>query len=89
MAENKYGVGPALESFPVVAKEQFNVPSAPQKPVASNFNSSCINIKWEKPVSDGGSPIIGYVVQYKENNSTHWRTEKKYILLFYICDVYY
>lgn len=29
-------------------------------------------MSWEKPVNDGGSPIIGYSIERKERNSLLW-----------------
>lgn len=38
-------------------------PSAPQNVTCENATSSTMDISWTKPLFDGGSPIMGYVVE--------------------------
>lgn len=48
------------------------VPDCPQKVVASNVFATTATISWEKPKSDGGSPVTGYMVERCTNNSDRW-----------------
>ena len=36
-----------------------------------------ITISWHEPLSDGGSPILGYHVERKERNGILWQTVSK------------
>ncbi|CAG9858182.1 unnamed protein product [Phyllotreta striolata] len=31
-----------------------------------------VTIRWSKPISDGGSPISGYLVEHRRSGSPHW-----------------
>ena len=42
------------------------VPSAPLDLVATAFNQTRIDLTWNVPASDGGSPITGYKVEYSD-----------------------
>lgn len=35
------------------------------------------DLKWEKPENDGGAPITGYVIEYKEKFGKDWVTGKE------------
>ena len=37
------------------------------------LNKSFIDLTWNKPLNDGGSPIEGYTIQYKVKGTTSWR----------------
>merc|ERR1739838_181433 len=71
-AANETGMGPYLQSLPVVANHQTTVPTAPGKPeqVRTHFNS--ITIKYTTPSNDGGSKIIGYHVERLKNKGSRW-----------------
>lgn len=50
-------------------------PSNPGKPIqVAPFNNSAetLAIKWERPFTDGGSPIIGYLVEHRRIGSPAW-----------------
>ncbi|XP_041468950.1 twitchin-like isoform X3 [Lytechinus variegatus] len=69
MAENQYGVGPPLEgSQPVTIKDPFDPPEAPGKPTADEVDRGYVRLSWTAPEADGGSPIIGYIVEKKERD---------------------
>ncbi|KAI5639981.1 immunoglobulin i-set domain-containing protein [Phthorimaea operculella] len=72
-AINKEGESEPLETFgPIVAKDPFTVPDAPTAPVPDDWSASHVDLKWEPPISDGGSPIIGYIVEKKDKYSPLW-----------------
>lgn len=38
----------------------------------TSINAHSATIEWEPPTSDGGAPIIGYVVERKDQYSVRW-----------------
>ncbi|XP_065220483.1 twitchin isoform X27 [Planococcus citri] len=73
MAENLQGLSePIATSKPVVAKSQFDVPGKPSKPDAVEVDKDHIKLKWMSPITNGGSPIIGYDVERREVLSGRW-----------------
>uniref|UniRef100_A0A673JAC2 Titin n=1 Tax=Sinocyclocheilus rhinocerous TaxID=307959 RepID=A0A673JAC2_9TELE len=75
---NKYGTGEALESDPVKAMDPFTIPAAPTNVEVSSVTSEAMTICWERPVSDGGSSISGYVIEKREKSGLRWvRVNKK------------
>lgn len=49
-----------------------DVPSEPKNARITKVNKDCIFVAWDKPDSDGGSPITGYLIERKERNSLLW-----------------
>jgi hypothetical protein len=71
-AENQYGVSvPAYTSEPIKAKYPFDPPGAPGAPRDLSSSSDSITVQWLRPRSDGGSPIIGYVLE-KSTETGGW-----------------
>lgn len=48
------------------------VPDAPSAPVPDDWSATHVDLKWEAPLSDGGSPVIGYIVEKKDKYSPLW-----------------
>lgn len=48
------------------------VPSEPKNARITKVNKDCIFVAWDRPDSDGGSPITGYLIERKERNSLLW-----------------
>uniref|UniRef100_A0A3B3HCW8 Titin n=1 Tax=Oryzias latipes TaxID=8090 RepID=A0A3B3HCW8_ORYLA len=75
---NKYGDGEPLESEPEKAMDPFTVPAAPTNVQVTAVTSDAMTICWERPVSDGGSSISGYVIEKREKTGLRWcRVNKK------------
>ncbi|XP_037720926.1 twitchin isoform X30 [Drosophila subpulchrella] len=73
IAENLQGRSDPLTSDqPVVAKNQYTVPGAPGKPELTDSDKDHISIKWKQPISNGGSPIIGYDIERRDINTGRW-----------------
>ena len=72
-ARNKVGVGAYQDMTRSVAtKPQQTVPSAPgQASVMDIYRDSC-QISWTSPISDGGSPILGYHVEQRIASTNAW-----------------
>uniref|UniRef100_A0A8D2J9G9 Titin n=1 Tax=Varanus komodoensis TaxID=61221 RepID=A0A8D2J9G9_VARKO len=80
MAVNKYGVGEPLESEPVVAKNPFVVPLPPKAPEVSAVTKDSMIVVWDRPASDGGSEILGYVLEKRDKEGIRWtRCNKRLI----------
>uniref|UniRef100_A0A3Q3KDF7 Titin n=1 Tax=Monopterus albus TaxID=43700 RepID=A0A3Q3KDF7_MONAL len=71
-AENRYGRSHYVESEPVVAQFPFKPPDAPTNLHVVQASKSAMVIAWSKPDSDGGSPIIGYYLECKDQSSILW-----------------
>uniref|UniRef100_A0A673JCP6 Uncharacterized protein n=1 Tax=Sinocyclocheilus rhinocerous TaxID=307959 RepID=A0A673JCP6_9TELE len=75
-AENKMGIGAALESAPTVARHQFEPPGHPGKPVASDISEDALTLGWTMPLFDGGSPISGYIIERRHKGGKWIRVNK-------------
>ncbi|CAK9301085.1 unnamed protein product [Gordionus sp. m RMFG-2023] len=65
-AINKEGESDLLEiDQPILAKDPWNPPSAPNNPVVTDVDKNAITVKWEPPESDGGAAIENYEVEFK------------------------
>ncbi|XP_036337123.1 protein piccolo [Rhagoletis pomonella] len=59
----------------VVTWKSAERPSPPGRPVLiplSEQQPDVVNLRWERPKLDGGSPITGYVVEHRRMGSPHW-----------------
>ncbi|CAD7002819.1 unnamed protein product [Ceratitis capitata] len=59
----------------VVTWKSAERPSAPGRPVLISLSEQqpdVVNLRWERPKLDGGSPITGYVVEHRRMGSPHW-----------------
>ncbi|KFM78022.1 Titin, partial [Stegodyphus mimosarum] len=43
-------------------------------PNASEITSNSLTLSWKIPESDGGSPIINYIIEYHDRNTLRWST---------------
>ena len=47
-------------------------PGPPSQPEIVDSNFTYIRLKWNKPDSDGGNPVSGYIIESKETGSNEW-----------------
>ena len=71
-AENKMGVGPGIESSPVVAKNPFDKPGPPLSVVVTKIGKDHAVVTWKAPEKDGGKEITGYYVEKREKKGVRW-----------------
>lgn len=72
-AQNAAGLSkPSLASNKLKLKGKSKVPSPPQKPMVVKVAKYSADLKWEPPLSDGGSKITGYIIEKKETGSAIW-----------------
>lgn len=71
-AVNKFGVGEFLESDPFIAQHPFSAPSAPSVPTASTVTGDSVVLTWERPETDGGSEIEGYILEKRDREGVRW-----------------
>lgn len=76
-AQNRYGSGPAISTENVIASFPFKVPGPPGTPQVIAVTKDAITISWNEPLTDGGSPILGYHIERKERNGILWQTVSK------------
>lgn len=48
------------------------MPSQPGAPEPVDWNANQVDLIWKEPISDGGSPITGYLIEKKDKYSTMW-----------------
>uniref|UniRef100_A0A915DB94 Titin n=1 Tax=Ditylenchus dipsaci TaxID=166011 RepID=A0A915DB94_9BILA len=72
-AENIVGLSEPLNGEPVFAKDPFDPPGAPSTPEVTGFDTNMVALKWNPPRDDGGSPIIGYVIErFEKRGGGDW-----------------
>ena len=48
-------------------------PSKPRGPVKiTDIQKTAMTLNWKHPEDDGGSPLIGYLLEFKEINRQYW-----------------
>ncbi|KHJ84916.1 fibronectin type III domain protein, partial [Oesophagostomum dentatum] len=78
MAVNLQGESKPLETTePIIAKNEFDVPDAVDKPEVVDWDKDRIDIQWKPPANNGGSPVKTYIVEKKEKGSAIWNEAGK------------
>ncbi|KAI0984835.1 hypothetical protein GJ496_004613 [Pomphorhynchus laevis] len=74
-AENLYGRSDYVytDEF-ITARDPYDVPDSPSKPVCVSRDSNYIKIEWNPPVEDGGAPIKGYLIERFNSFSNRWKS---------------
>lgn len=47
-------------------------PKAPTTPKIVDWDKDFVDLTWEPPFDDGGSPITGYVIEKREKGTSRW-----------------
>lgn len=63
-AVNEEGESEPLQTdTAILAKNPYDIPSAPGLPEIEDWNENMVKLKWEPPIRDGGAPITGYIIE--------------------------
>lgn len=57
---------------PIAFAMYYDVPSSPTKVHALSIQRDGCRLGYDRPISDGGSRITGYLIEYKYNMFTRW-----------------
>ncbi|TDG44139.1 hypothetical protein AWZ03_009416, partial [Drosophila navojoa] len=75
VAVNPIGESEPTESEPVTITKKFEKPTPPRDPTSvSGMNDTSFTLSWEPSESDGGSKIIEYIVEIREETETVYRS---------------
>ncbi|XP_041366543.1 twitchin-like isoform X3 [Gigantopelta aegis] len=78
-AKNVAGLGnPSTVTDPIRVKAKYTKPSVPGVPSPVNVGRTFVELSWDKPRTDGGSKITGYIVEKKEKGATMWTKATDY-----------
>lgn len=74
VAENKVGRSEPMEtSTAVELKKKPTKPSPPVGPIVfSDIQKKSVVISWKPSESDGGSPLLGYLIEMREESKSSW-----------------
>ncbi|KAJ9595175.1 hypothetical protein L9F63_013533, partial [Diploptera punctata] len=79
-AVNKIGTSePVLFAKTVLAKDPWDEPSKPNNVEVVDWDKDHADLKWTKPDNDGGAPITGYVIEFKEKFGKDWEMGKEIV----------
>ena len=73
LAVNKYGVGEPAETREVA--KTCEVPGAPRTLSVTEMTGHTASLKWTKPESDGGSPVVSYTLEMQRVGMDTWVTK--------------
>ena len=57
-----------------------DAPSAPRSLNATDLTPTSVTLNWSAPLSNGGSPIVGYMVETKDKFSTRWTNVSEHMV---------
>ena len=72
-AQNSAGNSPA--SAGTRSRTQTGIPSAPRNVLLSSAGTS-ISVSWAEPWATNGTPLTGYVIEYKASNASSWQRQQ-------------
>ncbi len=74
VAENYIGSSDPLQTQEAITvKSPYNVPEKPEGPLLiTNVTDTGATVTWQKPLSDGGSPITGYLIKRRDIERPVW-----------------
>ncbi len=72
-AVNAEGESEPLEGLDTItAKNPFQPPGPPGKPIMTDYDYDHFDLKWDEPRHDGGSKITGYIIEKRDADDDIW-----------------
>ena len=72
-AINKVGPSKPLLSESIKIQKPPEAPEKPEGPIeVKDIKKESMNVSWQPPKSDGGSPITGYIIEKREQSRNLW-----------------
>lgn len=72
-AKNAAGFSkPSAPSSKLKLRGKFNVPGAPGTPNVIKVGKNYVDLHWDKPITDGGSRITGYIIERRDIGGAIW-----------------
>ena len=72
-ALNKVGLSePGELADTVTARDPWKLPGPPLQLEVADWDKNCAELSWQPPLSDGGAPILSYLLECKERFSSDW-----------------
>ena len=72
-AKNAAGWGPASkQDVNAILKPEFVKSDAPGMPTIKKVGNKFVDLEWTAPIKDGGSKLLGYVVEKKQAGTEFW-----------------
>lgn len=72
-AVNRQGKSEPLQTTQAIeAKNPFDEPGKTSAPEIIDYDKDFVELKWDKPENDGGSPITGYVIEKRDKFNPNW-----------------
>ncbi|XP_019633229.1 PREDICTED: titin-like [Branchiostoma belcheri] len=79
-AQNMFGVGDLATTGNVLARHPFDTPGPPVHVQVREITRESLKLLWSLPENDGGSEIVGFLVERKEKTSVRWERLNKEIM---------
>ncbi|KAJ6665025.1 hypothetical protein lerEdw1_005256, partial [Lerista edwardsae] len=87
MAVNSEGASEPLETEEIFAGDPIDPPGQASQPQVTDVTKDAITITWNPPAKDGGSPVMGYVVEKRKKGSNLWVPVSKELIQGTKCKV--
>lgn len=72
-AINKEGESEALETTDsILAKNPYDPPKPPSKAIIEDYDNKAAVLGWNAPISDGGRPVLYYIIEQKDKFCPNW-----------------
>ncbi|XP_053123582.1 immunoglobulin superfamily member 22 isoform X1 [Hemicordylus capensis] len=72
LAVNSEGLSEPLETEEIFAGEPIDPPGQASQPQVTDVTKEAVTITWNPPAQDGGSPVMGYIVERRKKGSNLW-----------------
>ncbi|XP_028263452.1 immunoglobulin superfamily member 22-like isoform X2 [Parambassis ranga] len=86
-AVNAEGMSDPLETEEVCAGEPIEPPGTASQPQVSDITKNTMTVSWTPPGHDGGTPVLGYILERRKKGSNMWLQVNKDLLTDTNCTV--